>query len=322
MGDAAPYDIEHVSRYRYSSPARHCALALYLKPLYDSRQRLLSFQIVTSPAAPQNSETDSFGNTRHVINIHREHQLLEITARSSVELQPPAPVPDALDSGAWEEIRSWKDDSGYWDFTRPSAFCRPSPALAAFVDESGIQACGDPLESLVQLSDTLHNSFRYAPGSTTVVSPIEHILETRQGVCQDYSHVMITIARSWGIPSRYVSGYLYLDSQGEDTTQPASHAWVECLLPGLGWVGFDPTNRCLAAERHIRVGVGRDYQDVPPVRCTSLGGGEAQLEVEVRVLASQSNRRSASESNRHSGESRSPGVGSSAPHREMQGRKI
>ena len=182
---------------------------------------------------------------------------MEIVSRSSVELDPPAPVPDALDAGAWYEIRSWNNQFGYWDFTRPSAFCRPSPALDAFMAESAIEAGGDPLQSLVQLSDTLHSSFQYLPGSTTVVSPIEHILESRRGVCQDYSHVMITIARSWGIPSRYVSGYLYLDNQTEEPpTQPASHAWVECLLPGLGWVGFDPTNRSLASQRHVRVGVG------------------------------------------------------------------
>ena len=285
--EPALYEIEHVSRYRYSSPARHCALSLCLTPREDARQRLRSFEIVTDPEAPQNSETDSFGNTRQVINIHREHQLLEIAARSSVELEPPAHVPDALDSGVWNEIHSWRDLFGFWEFTRPSAFCRPSAALTDFIHESAIEAGRDPLQSLLQLGDTLHRSFQYLPGSTTVVSPIEHILESRQGVCQDYSHVMITIARSWGIPARYVSGYLYLDSQGseEGPTQPASHAWVECLLPGLGWVGFDPTNRCLASERHVRVGIGRDYQDVPPVRGIFLGSGDTQLEVEVRVTA-------------------------------------
>ena len=282
------YEVEHVSRYRYSSPARHCALSLCLTPREDARQRLLGSEIVTNPEAPQNSETDSFGNTRQVINIHREHQLLEIAARSSVELGPFAPVPDALDFGAWGRIHSWKDDLHYWDFTRPSAFCRPSPALAAFLHEFAIETGADPLQSLVQLCDTLHRSFQYLPGSTTVVSPIEHILETRQGVCQDYSHVMITIARSWGIPARYVSGYLYVDNQGSDApTQTASHAWVECLLPGLDWVGFDPTNRCLASVRHVRVGVGRDYQDVPPVRGIFLGSGHTQLEVDVRVLAAR-----------------------------------
>ena len=286
--EPARYEIEHVSRYRYSSPAGHCALSLCLTPKEDTRQRLLRFEIVTDPEAPQNSEADSFGNNRQVINIHREHQLLEIAARSSVELEPPAPILGALDSGAWNEIRSWEHNFGYWDFTRPSAVCRPSPALTAFLAEFGIQAGADPLQSLVQLCDTLNRSLQYAPGSTTVVSPIEHILESRQGVCQDYSHVMITIARSWGIPARYVSGYLYVDSQGnEDTTQPASHAWVECLLPGLGWVGFDPTNRSLASERHVRVGVGRDYQDVPPVRGIFLGSGDTELEVEVRVTAAR-----------------------------------
>ncbi len=282
------YQIEHVSTYSYSSPARHCALALCLQPRDDARQRLLRFEITTSPDAPQNSETDFFGNTRHVVNIHREHRLLEISARSSVELDGSAPVPDSLGAGAWEEIRSWKDLFSYWDFTRPSAFAKPSPALSGFVDELGIQACGDPLESLVRLLDTLHRSFRYVPGSTTVVSPIEHILESRLGVCQDYSHVMIAIARSWDIPARYVSGYLYENSQaGEDTTQAASHAWVECLLPGVGWVGFDPTNRCLAQERHVRVGVGRDYQDVAPVRGVFLGSGETRLDVHVKVLAAR-----------------------------------
>ena len=286
MGVIARYDIEHVSRYRYSSPARHCALSLCLKPLEDPLQRLLRFEIVTDPAAPQNSESDFFGNTKQVMNIHREHQVLEIIARSSVELQPPSPIPDALNRGAWDEIGSWKDSFGIWDFTRPSAFARPSLALDAFVDESAVEPGVDPLESLVRLRDTLHSSFQYLPGSTTVVSPIEHILESRQGVCQDYSHVMITLARSWGIPARYVSGYLYVENQGaEEAPQAASHAWVECLLPGLGWVGFDPTNQCLASERHVRVGIGRDYQDVAPVRGIFLGSGDTQLDVQVRVHA-------------------------------------
>ena len=130
----------------------------------------------------------------------------------------------------------------------------------------------------------LHRSFTYLPGSTWVVSPIEHILDSRQGVCQDYAHVMIAIARSWHIPACYVSGYLYMDGQGgEAVPQKATHAWVECRLPGLGWIGFDPTNRSLANERHIRVAVGRDYQDVAPVRGVFVGGGESRLDVEVRV---------------------------------------
>ena len=286
MDSPALYKIEHVSRYRYSSPVRRCGLALCLRPRDDDRQRLLRFEVATDPPSQPNNETDFFGNTKQVLNIHKEHEALEITARSTVERVPANPLPDSLGKGAWEEIGSWKESVRYWDFTRPSAFARPSSALTAFVDQLSITAGGDPLESLLRLSDTLHQSFRYAPGSTSVVSPIDHILESRQGVCQDYVHVMIAIARSWHIPARYVSGYLYMDdADGAEIPQTATHAWVECLLPGLDWVGFDPTNRCLAGRRHIRVGIGRDYQDAAPVRGVFQGGGETRLDVEVRVCS-------------------------------------
>ena len=134
---------------------------------------------------------------------------------------------------------------------------------------------------------TLHASFRYEPGSTAVDSPIEQILETGRGVCQDYSHVMIAIARSWGIPSRYVSGYLHREgAPGEQTPAGASHAWAEFLLPGLGWVGFDPTNDTRADHRHVRVAAGRDYADAAPTRGAVFGGGESRLEVRVTVAES------------------------------------
>ena len=93
---------------------------------------------------------------------------------------------------------------------------------------------------------------------------------------------MIAIARTWHIPARYVSGYLYLGGDGE-SRQMSSHAWVECLLPSLGWIGFDPTNNCTVDQRYVRVAIGRDYQDVPPVRGVLMGGGESQLDVSIRV---------------------------------------
>ena len=286
MSNPVLYQIEHISRYTYSSPIRHCMLSLCLKPRNDDQQRLLAFDLNTEPPTVFNSETDVFGNTKQVLNVHGEHDSLELVARSSVERQRPARLPDSLGASAWEEVLSWRDSLDYWDFTHPSVYARPSPTLAAFVDELSIKAGDDPLESLLRLSDTLYRSFQYVPGSTSAASPIEETLKSRKGVCQDYAHVMIAIARSWCIPARYVSGYLYVEGQdGEALLQYASHAWVECCLPGQGWVGFDPTNRCLAEERHIRVGVGRDYHDVAPVRGIFLGGGSTRLEVEVRVRA-------------------------------------
>ena len=134
----------------------------------------------------------------------------------------------------------------------PAGSPRPSPALAAFTEARAIRRGRDPLASLLELAAVLHGTFRYEPASTSVDSPIEDILETGRGVCQDYTHVMITIARSWGIPSRYVSGYLHLEGKaGEQTPAGTSHAWAEFLLPDLGWIGFDPTNDTLADHRHV-----------------------------------------------------------------------
>lgn len=286
MGGPASFVIEHVTRYHYSSPVIGCVMSLCLKPCDDAGQRLLEFDIETDPPAPVNEERDSFGNTKHVLNVHREHRALAITACSTVEPAPPAPLPASCRAGAWDEIGQWRDSFTLWDFTRPSELTEPSPALAALTARLGIEPVGDPLHSVQRLSNTLYRSFDYVPGSTTAVSPVDHILETGRGVCQDYAHAMIAIARSWGVPTRYVSGYLYVadpDAADAPAPQSASHAWVECLLPDLGWVGFDATNDSLAGWDHIRLAVGRDYRDVAPTSGIFRGGGESHIEVEVRV---------------------------------------
>ncbi|MDE2665513.1 MAG: transglutaminase family protein [Acidobacteriota bacterium] len=286
MAEAIHYDIEHLSRYHYTRSPKQCVMMLCLKPQNDRGQRVLSFDIETDPASLLTSERDGFGNTRHVFNLDGEHRVLEIVARSTVSPAPFSPLPHSLGAGAWIEIQSWKDSFALWDFIHPSPLTRPSSLLAQFVDRYGIQPGRDPLEGLLRLSDTLHQRLRYAPGSTSVMSSIEQILKSGRGVCQDYAHTMIAIARSWGIPARYVSGYLHLAGlDGEQAAGNATHAWVECLLPELGWVGFDPTNRCLADERHVRIAVGRDYRDVSPTRGILRGGESARIEVAVKVSA-------------------------------------
>lgn len=285
MTGTAHYEIEHVSRYRYAFPARECVMLLCLKPRNDGGQRLLEFEIEARPAASVTGETDGFGNARHVLYLHRQHDFLEITARSTVEPAPLVSLPGNLGADAWREVLAWSESFEHWDFTRPSALARPSPLLDDFVARNGIERGGDPLEGLLQLCHSLFRSFDYVPGSTSVASPVEHILESGRGVCQDYAHVMIAIARSWSIPSRYVSGYLNETGQpGEQAMGNATHAWVECLLPDLGWIGFDPTNESIVDQRHVRIAVGRDYQDVSPTRGVRQGGGETSLEVDVQVI--------------------------------------
>ena len=214
------YEIEHVSRYLYTAPVQRCVMSLCLQPRDDRGQRLLHFAVSTAPSVLLNDETDSFGNTKHILNVHQEHEVLEVTTHTTVETAPVAALPGSLGAGAWEELRSWGQSLTHWDFMHASAFARPSAALMAFMERLGIEPDGDPLASLLRLSDTLYDSFQYVPGVTSAVSPIEHILETGRGVCQDYAHVMIAIARSWGVPARYVSGYMYVTHQAPGNGYP------------------------------------------------------------------------------------------------------
>ena len=278
--------VEHLSEFGYSEPARGSLMLLRLRPREDARQRLAGFELEIDPPAMPIPFEDSFGNACHLFDIHREHRHTTVRSTARVEIARPVP-PAASRSGrdAWEALRDAADPVRHWEFLRPSRFARASPALEAFVATRGIRPDSDPLSSLLGTASTLWATFRYEPGSTEVDSPIERILETGRGVCQDYTHVMIAIARSWGIPSRYVSGYLLPGgAPGERTPAGASHAWAEFLLPDLGWVGIDPTNGMRAEDRHVRVAVGRDYADAAPTRGAMFGGGETRLEVRVTVV--------------------------------------
>ncbi len=277
------YQIEHISRYIYSTPVQRCAMSLCLEPSTDSDQRLIDFRVSTTPEASLIEEMDVFGNTKHSFTINRMHETLEVVAHSTIDKAPSSTPSSPLGAGAWEEVRSWAGDYPSWQFMQPTPLTSPSPALDRFIGDRGISCGDDPLESLLRLSETLRLGLEYVPGSTSVVSTIDHIMETGQGVCQDYAHLMLTIARCWGIPGRYVSGYLYgsrSESQWEGT---ATHAWVECMLPEVGWVGVDPTNEGRVDERYVRIAVGRDYRDVAPTKGVLIGGGEGTLEVSVKI---------------------------------------
>jgi transglutaminase-like putative cysteine protease len=111
-------------------------------------------------------------------------------------------------------------------------------------------------------------------------------LAQREGVCQDYAHVMIGALRSLGLAARYVSGYLLThpaEGQARLVGADASHAWVAVWCPPHGWIALDPTNDVTAAQDHVTLGWGRDYEDVAPLRGVIRGAGWAAPEVAVTV---------------------------------------
>ncbi|GBF07493.1 transglutaminase/protease-like protein [Deinococcus aerius] len=271
-------EIRHTTEYRYKEPAWDSFNEVRLHPSNEARQTVRSFHLHVEPEAEITSHKDYFGALVHHVHVHEAHTFLKITAEAIVDTHPvpdPVPVP-------FSELRGVRG--------RYTEFLVPSPRVPAgeWPETFGVRR---PLPHedlpgyLMELTSHLHRRFTYAAGATSVSTPLAEFARHGRGVCQDFTHAMLAVARGLGVPARYVSGYLY--SSGGMLGAEATHAWVECFLPGTGWLGYDPTNNCLARERHVKIGHGREYSDVSPVRGTYYGGGRGELDVDVRVYAEQ-----------------------------------
>ena len=279
-------EIRHVTQYHYADEVRESVMELCVQPQKSSHQRLVSFELDLDPPAQLFSYADPFGNAIYHFDVPQPHDRLTIQARSAVETQPPPALPEALDMGEWDRLRSDFVRGENFDFLRHHGFAVDTPALAAFIAEHELDRLKtrDPLTAVRMLSKVIYESFAYDPEATDADSPIDVALAARAGVCQDFAHIMIAVCRDWGVPARYVSGYLFTDRSAGDRSDPdATHAWVEVFLPSVRWIGIDPTNNIEAGERHVACAVGRDYADVPPSRGVYKGEADSQLAVAVSV---------------------------------------
>jgi transglutaminase-like putative cysteine protease len=279
------YTVRHVTKFRYSAPISESIMEVRLQPRSEGTQRCLDFRLSTGPRSHVLNYRGENNNRIHHFDIPNQHSSLTITAEAIVEVLPPPPVPDALPSDAWNELEAVTADDEYWDSLQPSRFARPTELLHQLMQELDIQRKDDPLTTVKEINTAINKTFEYAKENTQVDSPIDDALRIRRGVCQDFAHIMIAMVREVGIPCRYVSGYLFHqgDRGSSRSADGATHAWVEALIPGQGWIGFDPTNNSLVNERHIRVAIGRDYADVPPTHGIFRGSATSELSVNVRV---------------------------------------
>jgi transglutaminase-like putative cysteine protease len=282
------YSIRHVTTFRYEPAVRESVMEVRLQPQSEANQRCLSFNLDVTPSANITQYRDFAGNTVHHFDIAGAHREVKVSAQSTVQVQS-VPAPRSSEAGDWADLDALTAGDDYWEMMLPSEFAHSGDSLEELAKELRCERRGDPLELLTELNEGIYELFSYVPNSTKVDSPIEDALRSRQGVCQDFAHIMIALVRKLRIPCRYVSGYLFhLEENGrkDRSLEGASHAWVEALVPRLGWTAFDPTNNLIGGDRHIRVAIGRDYADVPPTR--GVYKGEAQSELSVAVTVSPS----------------------------------
>jgi len=272
--------VSHRTEIRYPAQVVESVNHVRLIPRSGNLQVVHDARVRTFPEAPVSIYDDVYGNRVGWFHVHEPHSRLVIEAFATVEpLQPRRPLPDVLRITGWSDTRTGEYRDAQVEFLRPSRLVPRSAAVDAYAAELGVDA-PTPGEWLVELELAVAETIFYAPGFTRVDTPIARVIDIRRGVCQDLAQVFIALARRRGIATRYVSGWLYQPGAGGPGE---SHAWVEAFLPGAGWVQFDPTHPDPELTRYARIGVGRDYSDVPPVLGTYLGPAASDMSVEVIV---------------------------------------
>jgi transglutaminase-like putative cysteine protease len=270
------YDILHRTRYVYSTPVRDSFNDVRLEPPSNPGQAVESFLLRVLPAGRMNRYTDFYSNWVHHFEIPEAHAYLLIESQARVKTHPPAPLAEDARPCPLEKLGELRDIEHCHDFLQSSRYVEieVEPWRLA-VDATAGQT--DAWQSALALMRFTHDFLKYEPHSTHVHTHMSDVIAQRRGVCQDYAHLMIGLCRSMKIPARYVSGYLATE------TASASHAWVEVFIPGAGWRALDPTHNCQIDETYVKIGIGRDYADVPPVAGNYRGTLQRRMEVEVKI---------------------------------------
>lgn len=278
------YDIHYLTSYRYAAPVSDNLNALRVRPATTSSQRCDDFHVRLDPEARTHRHMDYFGTEVLEFGVARPHDHLTIDVRARVVTSEPPEPPEA----PWEHLEGDTYAEAAGEFLLVG---EEDPADEALADLLDIARARTPLATLRWLNELIPDRFAYRPGVTYVGSTVEDLLAAGGGVCQDFVHLALLLLRRHGIAARYVSGYLFSapEGGGTDSVEVQTHAWLEALLPGTGgrgepiWVGADPTNRRLAGETHVKIGHGRKYSDVPPIKGVYRGSASAELEAAVRM---------------------------------------
>ena len=279
-------NIRYLTRFTYEGSVRESANELRACPVSDHRQQLRSYRVTTTPTSRLASSTDYYGNRVDAFQIRAPHESLEILAEATVETFA-TPVITASPRMSALEDPGFR--SAHLEYLSPSAHTTTQGSVAEHARRRASDMGDDVIGVALAMHRTVGTSLSYTPGATYVGVGVDEVLTTGQGVCQDFAHLVIAMCRSVDIPARYVSGYFFArdDATGEnpedDMVIVQTHAWIEVAVPGAGWLALDPTNQLEVGPRHVKIGHGRDYADVAPLRGVFSGPAAHQLDVQVEM---------------------------------------
>ena len=270
--------ITHQTDLSYSELISESVMELRMAPRQENDQHRLSFTLAIGPPTTAFSYFDWLGNTVHAFTVNSFHKQIRIVATSVVETDRLKVQPEKF-ADRWP-IQPDAYDYQTWDFIQFGGPIVDDPALGELIELLAPEPGMSLGELGLRMLHLLAERFEYKKGVTTAASPITDMLRHNSGVCQDFTHLMIALARKLKIPARYVSGLVHPDAEKyRGATQ--THAWCELLFPSAGWIGFDAANNCMVGGNFVKVAVGRDFFDVPPNKGVYRGSSGESIEVAV-----------------------------------------
>lgn len=277
----ATFFIKHSTKYIYSDTVIDGATLTRLHPINDDYQHVASHLMSVTNNPVIETFIDFYNNRVGTFMVTEPHEVLNIVSEIEVITTEKLFPNDSLDAVAqWEELKKAKKNPDFIDFLRPRPFVGSEDVLN-LISSKKLNS-ESPHKVVLQLCEYVYENFKYIQGITSVNSTLDEVWKLKAGVCQDFTNVLLQLVRMAGIPARYVSGYICPNDEitrGEGAT----HAWIEAYIPFYGWFGVDPTNNAIANENHVRLAIGRNYDDCSPVKGVFKGKVEAKLEVKVEV---------------------------------------
>ena len=270
------YSITHRTLYEYTAPVRESFNEVRLQPFSNGTQTVENFLLKILPSSRLRHYHDFYSNTVHHFEIPEPHNTLLVESTLAVTTHPVAALPPDLMPCPLARVSEAAREPRVYDFLQDSRYVEASAdvwKLALDVTDGTT----DVWQAMQALLKWIHGQLTYVPHSTHVHTHARDIFRERKGVCQDYAHVMLSLCRALKIPALYVSGYLATE------TASATHAWVEVFIPGLGWRALDPTHNRQTDETYVKIAVGRDYADVPPITGNYKGITDHKMKVEVSI---------------------------------------
>jgi transglutaminase-like putative cysteine protease len=267
--------IDHETRLTYTAPVTESVIETRTAPPSQDDQTVLGYKLRVTPPAPVTGYRDGFGNRVELFNLLTPHTEIVIRAAACVRVERPSAI-EPLQDVPWQPESTSNMET--MEFLRSSPQVDFAPSVKAFAASMPIENCGTVYEVAEAIMQTVRSHLRYEKKVTAAHTRVSETLELGRGVCQDFTHLYLALARLRGLPARYVSGYIH--QPGE----LATHAWVQVWAgPSVGWVNLDPTHGKWVESEHVVTAVGRDFSDVPPNRGVWKGDATEKIAVTVNV---------------------------------------